>query len=88
MGAERGRALSGLLQTRARTPSKRYRGASLIRKHHPLGPYRRPVPRVWGGGLRGERFLMSEVPLYLCFSLLLLLLLLLLRLLAVLPLSD
>ena len=31
-----------------------YRGTSLIRKRTPLGPYRRPVPRVlgesWGGG--------------------------------------
>ena len=26
-----------------------YRGTSLTRKHRPLGPYRRPVPRVLGG---------------------------------------
>jgi len=26
-----------------------YRGTSLIRKLKPLGPYRRPVPRVIGG---------------------------------------
>ena len=26
-----------------------YRGTSLIRKHSPLGPYRRPTPRVFGG---------------------------------------
>ena len=29
-------------------------GTSPIRKHHPLGPYSRPLPRVlwwsWGGG--------------------------------------
>jgi len=41
-----------------------YRGTSLIEKRPPLGPYRRPMPRVlwwsYGGGL----FLMSEVPLY------------------------
>ena len=27
----------------------RYRGTSLIRKRTPLGPYRRPMPRVLGG---------------------------------------
>ena len=37
----------------------RIQGTSLIRKRTPLGPYRRPMPRVLGGG----RFLMSEVPL-------------------------
>jgi hypothetical protein len=42
-----------------------YRGTSLIRKRIPLGPYRRPMPRVLGGSLGGGRFLMSEVPLYL-----------------------
>ena len=26
-----------------------YMGTSLIRKHTPLGPYRRPMPRVLGG---------------------------------------
>jgi len=29
----------------------------------PLGPYRRPMPRVLGGSQGGGRFLMSEVPL-------------------------
>ena len=28
-----------------------YRGTSLIRKRTPLGPYRRPMPRVLGGVL-------------------------------------
>ena len=43
-----------------------YRGTSLIRNRHPVGPYRRTIPRLlwrsWGGG----RSLMSEVhvPLY------------------------
>jgi hypothetical protein len=41
-----------------------YRGTSLMRKHTPLGPYRRPVPRVLGGSLGGGCFLMSEVPLH------------------------
>ena len=41
-----------------------YRGTSLTRKRTPLGPYRRPRPRVLGGSLGGERFLMGEVPLY------------------------
>ena len=32
-------------------PQKRgeYRGTSLIRNFPPVGPYRRPVPRVLGG---------------------------------------
>ena len=41
-----------------------YRGTSLIRKRTPLGPYRRPIPRVLGGSKGGGRFLMSEPPLY------------------------
>jgi len=41
-----------------------YRGTSRIRKRTPLGPYRRPMPRVVGGSLGGGRFLMGEVPLY------------------------
>ena len=41
-----------------------YRGTSLTRKRNPLGPYRRPMPRVLGGTWRGGRFLMGEVPLY------------------------
>ena len=41
-----------------------YRGTSLIRNRHPLGPYRRPLPRVLVGGSYGDgRFLMGEVPL-------------------------
>ena len=39
------------------------RGTSLARKRNPLGPYRRPMPRVLGGSLGGGRFLMGEVPL-------------------------
>jgi len=42
----------------------KYRGTSLIRKRTPLGPYRRPMPRVLGGSWGGGRFLMGEVPLY------------------------
>ena len=30
----------------------------------PLGPYRRPMPRVLGGSYGGGQFLMAEVPLY------------------------
>ena len=40
-----------------------YRGASLIRQRTPLGPYRRPMPRVLGGSEGGGRFFMGEVPL-------------------------
>ena len=29
--------------------AKGYRGTSLIRKRSPLGPYRRPMPKVFGG---------------------------------------
>ena len=41
-----------------------YRGTSLARKCTPLGPYRRPMPRVLGGAQGGGRYLMNEVPLY------------------------
>ena len=37
---------------------------SLMRKHHPVGPYSRTMPRVLGGSQGGGRFLMVEVPLY------------------------
>jgi hypothetical protein len=40
-----------------------YRGTSPTRKRNPLGPYRRPMPRVLGGSQEGGRFLMGEVPL-------------------------
>jgi len=39
------------------------RGATLTRKRHPLGPYRRRMPRVLWGSYGGGRFLMGEVPL-------------------------
>ena len=38
-----------------------YRGTPLERKRTPLEPYRRPVLRVLGESLGGERFLMGEV---------------------------
>ena len=44
-------------------PGFEYRGTSLIRNSLPLGPYRRPVPRVLGGAWGGGRFLVSEAPL-------------------------
>jgi len=38
-------------------PSVRiYKGTSLIRKRTPLGPYRRPMPRVLWGSQGGGRF--------------------------------
>ena len=36
------------------------------RKCTPLGPYLRPLPRVLEGSKEGGRFLMGEVPLYMC----------------------
>ena len=42
-----------------------YRGTSLIRKRHPVGPYSRAMPRDLWGSQGGLRFLMSEVTLYL-----------------------
>ena len=36
-------------QARLGTKTSNYRGTSLTRKHPPLGPYRRPMPRVPGG---------------------------------------
>ena len=41
-----------------------YRGNPLTRKRSPLGPYRRPMPRVLGGSSGGGRFLMGGIPLY------------------------
>ena len=41
-----------------------YRGTSVIRKRTPLGPYRKPMPRVLGGSYRSGCFLMGEVLLY------------------------
>ena len=41
-----------------------YRGSSLTRKRTPLGPYRRPMPRVLGGSQVGGNSLMGAVPLY------------------------
>ena len=39
-----------------------YRCTSLTRKRSPLGPYRRPMPRVLWESQGGVRFLMSEAP--------------------------
>ena len=46
-----------------------YRGSSLIRKRHPLGSYRRPLPRALGGGISlwarcpcTEVFLLEQSP--------------------------
>ena len=33
-------------------------------RHTPVGPYRRPMPRVLGGSSGVGRFLIGEVPLY------------------------
>ena len=41
-----------------------YRGTSLTRTRTPLGPCRKPLPRVLGGSKGGWRFLMREVPLH------------------------
>ena len=40
-----------------------YRGTLLIRKRSPLGPYRRPMPRVLGRSWGGKRVHMREVSL-------------------------
>ena len=41
-----------------------YNGTSRTRKRTPLGPYRRPMPRVLGRSYGWWRFLISEVPLH------------------------
>ena len=51
--AKKNNHLPGVLQ---------YRGTSPMRKRHPLGPYRRPMPTVQGESKRGGRFLMGKVP--------------------------
>ena len=56
--------VSTLFQTSATcTKNRVYRGTSLERKRTPLGPYRRPMPRVLGGSKGGGPFLKSEIPL-------------------------
>jgi len=52
------------VSARADWRKARYRGTSLIRNSTPLGPYGRPMPRALWRSWGGERFLMSEVPLY------------------------
>ena len=42
---------------------KVYRGTSLTRKRTPLGPHRRPMPKVPGESQRSGPFFMGEVPL-------------------------
>ena len=37
-------------------------GAPRLGNRTPLGPYRRPMPRVLGGSQGGGHFLMGEVP--------------------------
>ena len=58
----------GYLEKGIQTPMARgrstYRGNSLIRNRHPVGPYRRPMPRVLGGSYGGGRFLVDKMPLY------------------------
>ena len=41
-----------------------FRGTSLIRKHLPLGPYSKPMPKGLGWSWGEAWFLISEVPLY------------------------
>ena len=63
---ERGRGGGGeLLRRGVPECSRGYRDTLLIRKRTPLGPYRRPMPRVLKGSWGGGCFLMGEVPLYL-----------------------
>ena len=64
------RAFSGWIRTPPPTRYtgthgyRAYRGTPLTRKHIPLGPCLRPIPRVLGGSQGGKRCFMSEVPLY------------------------
>ena len=41
-----------------------YRVASPIRKRSPIGPYRRPRPRILAGSQGGRCFTLGDVPLY------------------------
>jgi len=49
---------------REQNDNETYRGASLARNTPLLGPYIRTMLRALWGSWGGERFLMSEVPLY------------------------
>ena len=40
---------------------KRYRGTSFIRKHTPLEPFCKPMPRIWEVVLGGWMFLYERV---------------------------
>ena len=52
-----------MLQPEGQTGAKGYRGASLTRKRAPLGPYRRPMPRILRGSQGDGCFILGEVPL-------------------------
>ena len=47
---------------RTRVMPQPYGGTSLVRKRTPLGPYRRPMPRVQGGSRRVGIFLWARYP--------------------------
>ena len=46
----------------SRVPGVTYRVTSPIRSRNPLGPYRRPMPRVRGGSYGGGCFLWARYP--------------------------
>jgi len=54
----------GRLPRRVRESFTMYRGTSLMRKSHPLGPYRTLVPRAPRRSYGAWYFFRSEVPLY------------------------
>ena len=58
-----------LLSTRHEALHDLYsKGTSLIRNSAPLGPYSRPIPRIFWRSWGGRRFIMSKVPLYRAYS--------------------
>ena len=56
--------LNTSLDTASLSTVNRYRGSALTRKRTPLGPYRRPMPRVLRGSWEGGRFLMRGTPVH------------------------
>jgi hypothetical protein len=52
---------------RVARPVSPYRDTSVTIKRPPVGPYRRPMPRVVGWSWGGGRFIMDEVLLYFFF---------------------
>jgi len=64
LGVGAGHLFSGCGWVRRLESPAAVQGYLARKKRTPLGPYRRPLPRVLGRSLGVRRFLMGEIPLY------------------------